>query len=95
MAFRLQLSCGAGAVWDKIRRYGGHDQGKGITTRNLDEECGTRMRMQRAGYGRSVEEGATPIFSNAVEFGVVSTTGPGTAIPKPPKPFGSLEVEMP
>jgi len=38
-----------------------------ITIRNLDDEVKTRLRLQAAGHGRSMEEEARSIIREAVE----------------------------
>ena len=65
-----------------------------ITIRNLDDEVKTRLRMQAAGNGRSMEEEARLILREAVH----RKTGPtnlASAIRARFAPLGGVELELP
>ena len=65
-----------------------------ITIRNLDDEVKTRLRMQAAGNGRSMEEEARLILREAVR----RKTGPtnlASAIRARFAPLGGVELELP
>ncbi len=66
-----------------------------ITIRNLDDDVKTRLRMQAAGHGRSMEEEARLILAEAVERETVPAKGLGTIIHELFKPYGGVELELP
>ena len=66
-----------------------------ITIRNLDDDVKTRLRMQAAGHGRSMEEEARLILAEAVERETVPAKGLGTMIHELFKPYGGVELELP
>ena len=66
-----------------------------ITIRNLDNDVKTRLRMQAAGNGRSMEEEARLILAEAVAREAAPAKGLGTAIHELFKPFGGIELNLP
>ena len=66
-----------------------------ITIRNLDDGVKTRLRMQAAGNGRSMEEEARLILAEAVDREPSLAKGLGTAIHELFKPLGGVELELP
>ncbi len=66
-----------------------------ITIRNLDNDVKTRLRMQAAGNGRSMEEEARLILAEAVAREAAPARGLGTAIHELFKPFGGIELNLP
>ncbi len=66
-----------------------------ITIRNLDDAVQTRLRKRAAGHGRSMEEEARLILTDAVKRETASAKGLGTAVHELFKPFGGVELEIP
>ena len=66
-----------------------------ITIRNLDDDVKTKLRMQAAENGRSMEEEARLILAEAVAREAAPAKGLGTAIHKLFKPFGGIELDFP
>ncbi len=66
-----------------------------ITIRNLDNDVKTKLRMQAAGNGRSMEEEARLILAEAVAREAAPAKGLGTAIHELFKPFGGIELNLP
>ncbi len=66
-----------------------------ITIRNLDNDVKTKLRMQAAGNGRSMEEEARLILAEAVAREAAPAKGLGTAIHELFKPFGGIELTLP
>ena len=66
-----------------------------ITIRNLDNEVKTKLRVQAADNGRSMEEEARLILRDAVGREDVPAKGLGTAVHELFKPFGGVELELP
>ena len=66
-----------------------------ITIRNLDDDVKTKLRMQAAGNGRSMEEEARLILAEAVAREAAPAKGLGTAIHELFKPFGGIELNLP
>ena len=66
-----------------------------ITIRNLDNNVKTKLRMQAAGNGRSMEEEARLILAEAVAREAAPAKGLGTAIHELFKPFGGIELNLP
>ena len=66
-----------------------------ITIRNLDDDVKTKLRMQAAGNGRSMEEEARLILAEAVAREAAPAKGLGTAIHELFKPFGGIDLNLP
>ncbi len=66
-----------------------------ITIRNLDDDVKTKLRMQAAENGRSMEEEARLILAEAVAREAAPAKGLGTAIHELFKPFGGIELDLP
>ena len=66
-----------------------------ITIRNLDNDVKTKLRMQAAGNGRSMEEEARLILAEAVAREAAPAKGLGTAIHELFKPFGGIDLDLP
>ena len=66
-----------------------------ITIRNLDDDVKTKLRMQAAEKGRSMEEEARLILAEAVAREAAPAKGLGTAIHELFKPFGGIELNLP
>ena len=66
-----------------------------ITIRNLDDDVKTKLRMQAAENGRSMEEEARLILAEAVAREAAPAKGLGTAIHELFKPFGGIELNLP
>ena len=65
-----------------------------ITIRNLDDEVKTRLRVRAASHGRSMEEEARQILSEAVER-EAAPTNLAAAIRDRFAPLGGVELELP
>ena len=66
-----------------------------ITIRNLDDDVKTKLRMQAAENGRSMEEEARLILAEAVAREAAPAKGLGTAIHVLFKPFGGIDLNLP
>ena len=66
-----------------------------ITIRNLDEALKSRLRIQAAVHGRSMEDEAREILRSALNQAPQGPTNLGTAINALFKPFGGFDVEVP
>ena len=66
-----------------------------ITIRNLDDDVKTKLRMQAAENGRSMEEEARLILAEAVAREAAPAKGLGTAIHELFKPFGGIDLNLP
>ena len=66
-----------------------------ITIRNLDNDVKTKLRMQAAENGRSMEEEARLILAEAVAREAAPAKGLGTAIHELFKPFGGIDLDLP
>ena len=66
-----------------------------ITIRNLDDDVKTKLRMQAAENGRSMEEEARLILAEAVAREAAPAKGLGTAIHELFKPFGGIDLDLP
>ena len=66
-----------------------------ITIRNLNDDVKTKLRMQAAEHGRSMEEDARLILAEAVAREVAPARGLGTAIHELFKPFGGIDLDLP
>ena len=66
-----------------------------ITIRNLDDKVKTQLRLRAAGNGRSMEEEARRILTEAVAPRAASQKGLGTAIHELFKPFRIEKFELP
>ena len=65
-----------------------------ITIRNLDDDVKTRLRIQAAGHGRSMEEEARVILRNAVEH-KAAPRNLASAIRARIEPLGGVDLELP
>lgn len=63
-----------------------------ITIRNLDDTLKSRLRIQAAVHGRSMEEEARDILRSALNQEVATTGGLGTAIVNLFAPLGGVEL---
>ena len=66
-----------------------------ITIRNLDDDVKTKLRMQAAENGRSMEEEARLILAEAVAREAAPAKGLETAIHELFKPFGGIDLDLP
>ena len=66
-----------------------------ITIRNLNDDVKTKLRMQAAENGRSMEEEARLILAAAVAREAAPAKGLGTAIHELFKPFGGIDLDLP
>ena len=63
-----------------------------ITIRNLDESLKTRLRIQAAVHGRSMEDEARAILRSSLNQEPQEPKNLGTAINALFKPFGGLDL---
>ena len=66
-----------------------------ITIRNLGDEVAARLRARAASGGRSVEEEARLILTEAIHRTPEPTKGLGTALHELFRPLGGVELELP
>lgn len=68
-----------------------------ITIRNLDDEVKSRLRLQAAQHGRSMEEEARQILQAALRSAPASGSGAALVadIRALVEPFGGIELELP
>lgn len=65
-----------------------------LTIRNLDEDLKTRLRVQAAAHGRSMEEEVRHILRRALSVRT-SETGLGSRIRRRFAALGGVELELP
>ena len=63
-----------------------------MTIRNLEDRVKTRLRIQAAEHGRSMEEEAREILANALAAEAKQTVGIGTAIRRRFAPLGGVDL---
>ena len=66
-----------------------------ITIRNLEDDVKTQLRRRAANHGRSIEEEARLILTDAVSREAAPERGLGTAIHEQFKPFAGVELDLP
>jgi plasmid stability protein len=66
-----------------------------MTIRNMDEQIKTRLRVQAAMHGRSMEDEARDILRAALSAGPARRASLVEAIRSRVKPFGGVELELP
>ena len=63
-----------------------------MTIRNLEDRVKTRLRIQAAEHGRSMEEEAREILASALTVEAKQTVGIGTAIRRRFAPLGGVDL---
>ncbi len=66
-----------------------------ITVRNLDDGLKRRLRIKAAENGRSMEQEARNILSEALQGETAPTKGLGTAINERFKRLGGVDLDLP
>lgn len=66
-----------------------------LTIRNLDEDTKTRLRVQAARHGRSMEEEARTLLAAAVRTPASRSADLATAIRRRFEPLGGVELDLP
>lgn len=66
-----------------------------LTIRNLEESLKSRLRIQAATHGRSMEEGARVLLREALSPNDRDAKGLGSAIKALFKPLGGVDIAVP
>lgn len=66
-----------------------------MTIRNIDDQLKTRLRVQAAMHGRSMEEEARDILRAALSVEPVRSASLVSAIRARVEPFGGIDLDLP